>query len=183
MIANLWESHSDHILSYLRQKVKDEELAKDLLQDTFRKALTHQKNLDDVENEKAWLFRIARNTLIDHSRKKKEEPLTNYDITVDTDTHSLKNSAGDIAQCLKELIEEYDEEEREILYTIFTESQSQKEISQYLGISYSTLKSRIQKARKEIAEAFKTRCCRLLYSNKGEIIGCRPVTVEANSTC
>jgi RNA polymerase sigma-70 factor (ECF subfamily) len=80
-----------------------------------------------------------------------------------------------IAECLYELINEYDKDERELLLSVFSKSMTQKEMAKYLNIPYSTLKSRIQKARGQILNDFRSRCCTLQHNSKGEIIGCTPV--------
>lgn len=83
MVADLWESYSRQLLFYLNKQIGDKETARDLLQDTFQKVLTQQKNIDQIKNHKAWIFSIARNTLIDYTRKKKEQPLNDLTLVGD----------------------------------------------------------------------------------------------------
>lgn len=148
-------------------------LACDLMQDTFQKVFTNQQKLEHINNYKAWIFQIARNTLIDYTRKKKEK--TVGDLVVVDEREELTEGTSeieDISQCLYELIEEYNPEEQELLLDVFTKTLSQKEAAQAVDIPYSTFKSRVQKARKEIVDEFERRCCQLKYNNRGEIIGC-----------
>lgn len=59
----------NHLKNYLTGKIKNNELAEDIVQEVMLKLVTaHQKNLK-VQNLKAWLYQIARNTLIDYYRK------------------------------------------------------------------------------------------------------------------
>lgn len=177
MTEQLWRSYSDKVCHYFKKRMNNELLACDLMQDTFHKVLANQDKLDRVRNHEAWIFSIARNTLIDFSRKKKEDTLENLDIP---DEQSFNNEEASseiekITECLYELIDEYTQEEQDILWDVFTKSLSQKEAAQTLDIPYSTFKSRVQKARSAILSEFEARCCHLKYNREGQIIGCTPV--------
>lgn len=184
MVTKLWETYSDQVFYYLNKRINDDEVARDLLQDTFQKVWVHKERLDQVENPKAWLFNIARNTLIDYTRKRKEEPTDDFTVLAANDETAVSKSVAEgIAECLYGFIDEYEGVDREVLLKVFTKSLSQKEASQYLDIPYSTLKSRIQKAREEILNKFQAHCCKLNYNRHGEIIGCSPVGVKTTAEC
>lgn len=154
-----------------------EGMACDLMQDTFYKVHTNQDKLDRVRNHEAWIFRIARNTLIDYTRKKKEKLIDDLEIRNEQSSIEKQTSEiEEISECLYELIDEYTREEQDILRDVFTKSLSQKEAAQALDISYSTFKSRVQKARSIILSKFEERCCHLKYNNQNEIVGCTPVS-------
>lgn len=61
--------HSDSILKYIAIMLKDFHKAEDLTHETFIKAFKHMDQVDNPNNPKAWLFRIARNVTIDYSRR------------------------------------------------------------------------------------------------------------------
>lgn len=177
MIDNYWEKYSGKLFNFLNKRIRDEEIARDLLQDTFHKALLNREYLsEEVANPEAWLTSVARNTLIDYTRKKKEAHVDDLKMIADDDFTSGKERLVEgISECLYELINEYDPEQRELLLNVFTKSMTQKEMARAMGIPYSTLKSRIQKARNQILQDFRSRCCTLQCNSKGEIIGCTPV--------
>jgi RNA polymerase sigma-70 factor (ECF subfamily) len=183
MIEQLWKTHSDSLYHYLSSRTGDEATADDLVQEVFHKVLRYRDQLPEIDNHKAWLYRIARNALIDYTRKKKPEPVDELIIPEWNPGTASEPPVEGIAECLIDLIEEYDEEQQVLFKHIFTDTLSQKEAAEALDIPYSTLKSRIQKARKEIMESFYTRCCRLQHNSKGEIIGCTPVTDTTPSHC
>ncbi len=58
--------------NFIRGKVRDAAEAEDILQDVL---LEFYAATDAIEQAGAWLFRVARNRIIDRARKKKEEPL------------------------------------------------------------------------------------------------------------
>lgn len=169
----LWIEHSNRICNYFKKRTGDRALSCDLMQDTFHKVLDSQDKLERVENHQAWLYRIARNRLIDYTRKIKEESLNDTTVPA-ADNYGEVNESNieDISECLDQLIREYDEMEQEILLKVFQKSLTQKEVAEYFNIPYSTFKSRVQKARKQIVNEFNERCCRLKYNRDGNIIGC-----------
>jgi len=159
--------------------MEDDLLACDLMQDTFHKILTNKKKLTEIQNHEAWIFQIARNTLIDYSRKKKEEKLDNVEIPDEQPSIIAPTSElGEVIECLYQLIDEYSPKDEIFLREVFTNALSQKEAAEALDISYSTFKSRVQKARKTIINEFKVRCCHLKYNSHNKIIGCTLVRSE-----
>ena len=59
-IEALFRAHAQELGRYLVAMVRDRALAEDLLQDTFHDALRAQEQLPRIENERAWLYGIAR---------------------------------------------------------------------------------------------------------------------------
>lgn len=180
MIEKYWNAYSDKLFFFLNKRIKNREVARDLLQDTFQKALLNKSQIQTLDNPEAWFMSIARNTLIDYTRKKKEVAIADIQMINSKDFNSAKSCLVEgIAECLHDLIEEYDKDKQELLLNIFTKSMTQKEMAQSMDIPYSTFKSRIQKARERILTEFKARCCTLHRNSDGEIIGCSPVEKKA----
>jgi RNA polymerase sigma factor (sigma-70 family) len=68
------------LLNFIRSRVNRLEDAEDILQDVFYQFSRVNDLINPVENISAWLYRAARNRIIDHHRKKKDEPLpASYD--------------------------------------------------------------------------------------------------------
>ena len=70
---SLYEANKPLIYRFMFWRTKDEMLAQDLTSNVFEKAWRTRKSFTDGSS-KAWLYRIARTTLIDYWRKKKEVP-------------------------------------------------------------------------------------------------------------
>ncbi|MFC2023502.1 RNA polymerase sigma factor [Chloroflexota bacterium] len=66
--AELYREYLPRILSYVRLRVDDEDLAQDLTALVFERAVLKQHTLRRPEAFAAWLFRIARNTVAEHYR-------------------------------------------------------------------------------------------------------------------
>ena len=64
------------LANFIRRRVPDASEAEDILQDVFYEFVAAYRLPEPVEQVGAWLFRVARNRIIDRFRKKKEEPLS-----------------------------------------------------------------------------------------------------------
>ena len=71
MDESLFEQHYKAVLQYTYFLVGKRELAEDLTQDTFVKALKANKEIDPTEGQRSWLYRIARNTVYDAMKRAK----------------------------------------------------------------------------------------------------------------
>jgi RNA polymerase sigma-70 factor (TIGR02943 family) len=63
-------AHADYLFSFAITRVNDEELAKDLVQETFLAALEKRNNFEGKSAERTWLTAILKNKIIDVYRKK-----------------------------------------------------------------------------------------------------------------
>ena len=139
--------HSE-LKNYVYKQTRDKSLAEDIVHDVFLKA---RKNSDQLKEDKkaiAWIYQIARNTIIDHYRRKsKSVQLPGPDIS---ETESNYNECA--ANCLKELIPSLPEKYRIPFQLADIDNLSQTALVQELGLSYSGVKSRVQRARKMLKE-------------------------------
>lgn len=69
LINDWYHLYNNEIYKFILYMIHDQEQAKDLMQDTFIRAFHHLESYE-TENEKGWLFRIARNITIDFLRRK-----------------------------------------------------------------------------------------------------------------
>lgn len=73
------ENYGDYLFSLARYKLNDDELARDLIQETFYSAIKAKDSFRGECSEKTWLVRILNNKIIDHYRAgKKEIPMSEY---------------------------------------------------------------------------------------------------------
>jgi RNA polymerase sigma-70 factor (ECF subfamily) len=70
-----YDNYADAIYRHCFYRVFSKPLAEELTQDTFMKTWKYLEGGKQVENLRAFLYRVANNLIIDHSRKKKEERL------------------------------------------------------------------------------------------------------------
>jgi RNA polymerase sigma factor (sigma-70 family) len=143
--------------NFIRRRVDDESDAEDILQDVFYELIEAYRLMKPIEQVGAWLYRVARNRIIDRFRKKKPEPFSAAGEPDDEggDSLSLEEllpspEAGPEASYARSiLLEELDaaldelpEEQREVFVAHEIEGLSFKEIAAETGVGVSALLSR-----------------------------------------
>ncbi len=77
-IADAVRRERGRLKNFIRQRVPDPAEAEDILQDVFYEFVEAYRLPEPIEQVGAWLFRVARNRIIDRFRKKKEAPLAEF---------------------------------------------------------------------------------------------------------
>ena len=153
----LLERHKDRIFMYIYHSVKNEDLANDLFQDTFVKAITTIKQGRYVENGHfaAWVSRIAHNLIIDYFRQVKNENLQSTD---DDESNILNRKelsqstieddmvASQIHTDVRRLIRTLPASQRQVLVMRYYKNMSFKEIADTTGVSINTALGRMRYA-------------------------------------
>lgn len=151
IFGKLVEKYQDSLFTFIFYSVKDEGNAKDILQDTFIKAL---KEIDKYKEEgkfKAWLWIIARNKVMDFYRKGgKTVPLEEEIIKQDDETS--KKALGEIElNHIKSLIENLPPEQKEVI--LMRQYLSFKEIASVLNCPLGTVLARLNRAIKKMQKS------------------------------
>ena len=71
--SKIYDQHIDKIYRFIFLKVNSQEIAEDLTSETFLKGWKSFQNPQDIENPSAFLYKIARNLVIDHYRQKAQK--------------------------------------------------------------------------------------------------------------
>lgn len=142
--------------NFIRKRVADEADAEDILQDVFYEFVQAYRLMKPIEQAGAWLFRVARNRIIDLFRKRKTDALRKEPaVAEEGESFNLEDllpspDAGPEAAFARNLLlaeldnalEELPEEQREVFIAHEIEGRSFKELSTETGISVNTLLSR-----------------------------------------
>lgn len=153
----LIERHKNRVFTYIFHSVKDEELANDIFQETFVKAIMTIKQGRYVENGKfgGWITRIAHNLVIDFFRQEKSEnqlSADNPDINVlnrkelcDVNVED-KMVTSQIQTDVRRLIKALPDNQREVLVMRYYRNMSFKEIAERTNVSINTALGRMRYA-------------------------------------
>lgn len=147
----LVEKYQDSLYTFIFYSVKDEGTAKDILQETFLKALKEINNYKEEGKFKAWLWTIARNKVMDFYRKNsKIVPLEEE--TLKQQDETSKNALGQIElKHIQNLIEELPSEQKEVI--LMRQYLSFKEIAAVLDCPLGTVLARLNRAIKKIQKS------------------------------
>ena len=149
--------HSPRLRNFVRRRVADAADAEDILQDVLFELVESYRLPHPVEHVGAWLFRVARNRIVDFFRKKRPEALADVG-EIDADESDLaaidellpSTGAGPEADFARRvLLEELDAalnelppEQREVFVAHEIEGRSFREIAERTGVGVNTLLSR-----------------------------------------
>src|ERR1700733_6885597 len=76
LIARAIEKDGSRLRNYIRKRVVDIDATEDILQDVFSELIEAYRLVKPIEQVSAWLFRVAKNRIIDRFRGKKLESLS-----------------------------------------------------------------------------------------------------------
>lgn len=153
----LLKRHQERIFNYILRIIKNEDIANDIFQETFVKAILTIKQGRYTENGKfpAWISRIAHNLVIDYYRQEKSENLQSADLD-DVDVLNRKELCEEtiedviitdqIREDVKYLIKELPHLQREVLKMRYYQNLSFKEIAEITGVSINTALGRMRYA-------------------------------------
>jgi RNA polymerase sigma factor (sigma-70 family) len=132
--------------SYIRRMADRDELAEELLQETWLRALRAIMKLREPRSLVPWLFGIAHRVLMDHLRQKyKQSPIS--DAMLDSHAQPTEiDNRDDIEQILRE-VEKLPLEQRELVTLYYLEELTVDEVASVLGIPPGTVKSRLHHVR------------------------------------
>jgi len=177
MLEKIWQEYRSSVRAFLCSKVSNAADVDDLLQDILLKTHQNLGNIRAEESIKSWLFQIANHTIIDFYRRNgrlnelKQKVLSEDELG--HDEHDV-DITRQLSHCITPFIQALSQDNTELLTAIDINNESQKTYAEVRGISYSTIKSRVQKARKELRVLFEG-CCRLTLDAQGNLMDYDPV--------
>jgi RNA polymerase sigma factor (sigma-70 family) len=156
-IADAIQKEQPRLRRFIRQRVTEDEDVEDILQDVFAELVEAYRLLKPIEAVGAWLFRVARNRIIDRFRKKGPEPFPREGARAGDDGEFARweellpsPDAGPEAAYARRIlldelavaIDELPEAQREVFLAHEIEGRSFKELAAETGINVNTLLSR-----------------------------------------
>jgi len=155
------------LLGYVTKRVKDKSLAEDIVHDVFLKVQAKANQVRDNDKMIGWIYRITKNTIIDHFRFQ-SRIIKAEDLDWEDDKTYLNLC---VERCLAEKLATLPDKYREALELSEVQGISQLDISKKLNISYSGAKSRVQRARQMLKEMME-REYHVKLDSYGNVIRC-----------
>jgi RNA polymerase sigma factor (sigma-70 family) len=168
-ISEVVKREQSRLRNFIRQRVPDARDAEDILQDVFYALVEANRLLMPIEHVTGWLFRVARNRIIDLFRKTRsegfsdpavadenDEPLHLEDLLPSPDAGpEVLYARGVLLDALELAIDELPEEQREVFIAHELEGRSFKDLAAETGVSVNTLLSRKRYAMLHLRERLK----------------------------
>jgi RNA polymerase sigma factor (sigma-70 family) len=157
-IEDLFKTDRKKFLGFIRQRVRSQEEAEDILQDVFTNVLAASRNVEKpIENIASWVFTAVRNRIIDSYRKKRAETFSDMqtpsqsengidtfesfigDMTTSPELDHLRKT---IWESVQDGLQELPEEQRDVFVKNEFEGVSFREMSEDTGVNINTLLAR-----------------------------------------
>ena len=151
----LLNRYKDRLYAYIYYTVRNEELAEDIFQETFTKAIVTIQQGRYNENGKFPPWLIAHNLIIDCFRQEKQENLVSCDEEERNLLNNIRLSEGtveaeivnhQILSDVRRLMKHLPDEQREVVHMRFYQDLSFKEIAEMTGVSINTSLGRMRYA-------------------------------------
>src|SRR5437660_11609541 len=157
-ISEVVKREHSRLRNFIRRRVPDPRDAEDILQDVFYELVEANRLLMPIEHVTGWLFRVARNRIIDLFRKKKPENFSDVAVAHEDDEGELLRledllpsvdaspealyARSVLLDELELAVEELPEEQREVFIAHELEGRSFKQMAAETGVNVNTLLSR-----------------------------------------
>jgi len=160
--AKLYQIYQKKVYEFVYKRTNNKEIAEDLTSEIFEKIL---KTIADFQWQgitvSAWIFRIARNHIIDYYRKSNKfkndrsyEDIANILVSTAKDIeYQLEGAEEEVV--LYNALKELSEQEQFLIYYKFFEEMSNKEIAQLTKITESNIGTKLHRIRKKLAKIIK----------------------------
>ena len=151
----LFARYKDALMHLFEQRLDEKTMASDLLQETFIKVYLHINDYSKAYTFGQWVYSIARNTLVDHLRRKSGDVLLDERFRAPLATSPSPEESVIINQTRTHFynaLEELSPEYRQVIEMRFIEEYPYEEIAEKLGRPLNTIKTQIRRARATICK-------------------------------
>jgi RNA polymerase sigma-70 factor (ECF subfamily) len=158
--AALLVANHREFLAFVEKRVGSRAVAEDILQDAFVRGVSKLDSVHDDESVVAWFYRLLRNAVIDHYRRRGSAARTLEAFAAELETHveppaPLKDA---VCQCVKRLSTTLKPEYADALQRIEVEGVAVKDYASETGISAGNAAVRVFRAREALRQQVKRSC-------------------------
>lgn len=171
-VVNAWQVHGGELRNYLLHRLGDAQLAEELLQETFVKAMHHGRQFCELGNARAWLFQVARNALVDHWRAagRLQAELLPLDDELPAPEPASLEPVDALSSCLSRVLTELAPADAQILRACEFDGLTVKVFAEGQGLSLSAAKARLLRARQRLRQQM-TQACQVRFDDSGRVAG------------
>jgi RNA polymerase sigma factor (sigma-70 family) len=149
-VARLFERHHLAVFRFLHRMTGSPSLAEDLTQEVFLRVVRSQDGYDERSREISWIFRIARNVIIDRHRVRARSP---QDASIQVAGALSRPATQVLTAMLDEALARLPDEDREAFLMREVGGLGYREIAEASGATPDAARMRIYRARLALREA------------------------------
>lgn len=170
-IETIYNDFHSKLKSFVVGRVSDADTAEDILQDVYLKIHSNIDGLRESDRLESWVYQITRNAIIDYYRRARPQDELSDSLAAPPDDEP--DAVSQLASSLKGMLNCVPEKYRQALELTELQGLSQVELATRLDISVSGAKSRVQRAREKLKEAFLD-CCHFEFDRLGRVVDYHP---------
>jgi RNA polymerase sigma factor (sigma-70 family) len=159
VVSTLVRNHRE-FLGFLQRRLGDRALAEDILQEAFVRGIDRLGELEQNESATAWFYRILRNSVIDHHRRRAsaDRKLEAFAKELDQHVQPQEDVKGAVCQCVGELAGTLKPEYAEALRRVEIDGLAVKDYASEAGISSNNAAVRVFRAREALRKQVSKSC-------------------------
>ncbi|HAX71537.1 MAG TPA: RNA polymerase sigma factor SigZ [Anaerolineales bacterium] len=170
-LESIYTDFHSKLHRFIAGRVSDPDTAEDILQDVYLKIHSRIDGLREEDRLESWIYQITRNAIIDYYRRAR--PLDELSDSLASSPDDEPDAVSQLASSVKGMLNCVPEKYREALELTELQGLSQVELATRLNISGSGAKSRVQRAREKLKEAFLD-CCHFEFDRLGRVVDYHP---------
>lgn len=170
-IESIYNDFHSKLRNFIAGRVSDPDAAEDILQDVYLKIHLKIDGLRAEDRLESWIYQIARNAIIDHYRRAR--PIDELSDSLASPPDDEPDAVSQLASSVKGMLKCVPEKYRQALELTELQGLSQVELAARLDITVSGAKSRVQRAREKLKEAFLD-CCHFEFDRLGRVVDYHP---------
>lgn len=160
-VARVLVDNHARFRAFLERRVGQRDVAEEILQDAFVKGLNHASTVRDAESVTAWFYRLLRNALVDHLRRRGAEQRALEEAAREpTEDEPAPDEAmmGEVCRCVTALLDTLKPEYATALRRVDLEGTSVKAFAEEAGISANNAAVRLFRARESLRKQLERSC-------------------------
>jgi len=151
-------AHQLKFLGFLSARVEDRAAAEDILQSAYLKAVEHGSDIRDDESTVAWFYRILRNAITDHYRRRAAQSRAHESFAADAPVSYEVELTQTACACIGDLIRDLKSEYRTAIEQVDLGGATVEAFARSQQTSANNASVRLHRARKAVAKKLTTVC-------------------------
>lgn len=151
-LLELYRRYRLRVFALILRILKDRALAEEVLQDVFQRLWDHPEKFDPSKGQLlGWLITVARNISLDHKRKESRRSI--YHVYTNEACSPDPALSAEVVQSVRQVLENLPPEQKQVLELSYFEGLTHLELSEQLGESLGTVKTRIRLGMQKLKQA------------------------------
>jgi RNA polymerase sigma-70 factor, ECF subfamily len=186
-----WQELHGNLRAFISRRVRNPADVDDLVQRVLLQIVKGLASLREAERLHAWMYRTARNVIVDYYRSSAgrhevasggAEDLAAASAETQANSQDERAALQELAGCMAPMIRRLSPEYREAVTLADLEGVNQADAAARAGVSVSAMKSRIQRGRQELKAVLED-CCRVQLDHRGSIVAYDPRKPSSCGPC